>query len=113
MISISASNVCTYTCNNYDEIIVFGQQTYNFTTDNIIQGSYNSFVAGDFNSTPSVFTKVDTTLNWPYADLMDRKVYTQHGILNLLICEPSDEWSIAKFYDNMGYSRIWPHGQVR
>lgn len=71
--------------------------------DNIIQGSYNSFVAGGFNYTPSVSTNVDTTLNWSYADLMDRKVYTQLGIFNLLICDPSDEWSIAKFYDNMGY----------
>lgn len=71
--------------------------------NNIIQGSYNSFVAGGFNYTPSVPTNVDTTLDWSYADLMDRKVYTQLGIFNLLICDLSDEWSIAKFYDNMGY----------
>jgi hypothetical protein len=71
--------------------------------DNIIQGSYNSFAAGGFNYTPFVSTDVDTTLKWSYADLADRKVYTQPGIFKLSICDPSEEWPIAKFLDNIGY----------
>jgi hypothetical protein len=77
--------------------------TYNFTIDHVIQGSYNSFVTGGFNYTPPVDTNVDTTLKWSYSDIMERKIYTQPGMFNLLICDPSDEWSISKFYENMDY----------
>ncbi|KAJ5261058.1 hypothetical protein N7478_011653 [Penicillium angulare] len=80
-----------------------GTGTYDFTIDDIITGSYNSFVAGGFNYTPSVSTNIDTTLKWSSADLLDGKIYTQAGVFNLLICDPSDEWTISKFYDNIGY----------
>ncbi|KAJ5116978.1 hypothetical protein N7456_001326 [Penicillium angulare] len=81
-----------------------GTGTFNFTVDTVIQGSYNSFVAGGFNYTPSVSTNVETTLEWSWSELLDGKAFTQPGMFNLLICDPSDEWSISKFYDNIKYS---------
>ncbi|KAJ5798433.1 uncharacterized protein N7503_007729 [Penicillium pulvis] len=80
-----------------------GTGTYEFTVDDIIQGSYNSFVTGGFNYTPSVSANVDETLKHSWSDLMDKRIYTQPGMFNLLICDPSDTWSISKFYDNIGY----------
>ncbi|KAJ3474589.1 hypothetical protein NLG97_g9776 [Lecanicillium saksenae] len=76
---------------------------YPFTSADVIQSSYATFAEGGFNYTVPVHDNVQTVVALDAAAIAGGKLWRAAGTFNLPICDPSDQWSIDTFYNNLNY----------